>query len=80
MQWLAQLPWPVIIVMCLTLGLAPFTPPHLYEKLVMLSRGELTKPIDIFDMLMHGTPFLILFAKLTAMAFLAMGGGESPTE
>jgi len=48
------------------LGLAPFVPePHLWEKLKMLASGELSKPIDIFDLLMHGTPAILLAIKLT---------------
>ena len=40
---------PILIVACLTLGLAPFMPePHLWEKLKMLTSGELAKPVDIF--------------------------------
>lgn len=64
---LHQIPLPLIIVLCLTLGLAPFTPePHLWEKLKMLAGGELSKPIDIFDMLMHATPWVLLLAKLAS--------------
>ncbi|MDH5393714.1 MAG: RND transporter [Gammaproteobacteria bacterium] len=50
----------------LMLGLAPFVPePHLFEKLKMLSAGELVKAIDIFDLFMHGTPAVLLLLKLT---------------
>ena len=53
-------------LIALMLGLAPFVPePHLFEKLKMLSAGELVKPIDIFDLLMHGTPLILLVLKLT---------------
>ena len=53
----------------LTLGFAPFFPePHIWEKLKMLGAGNLRAPIDIFDMLMHGAPFLLLGAKLIRMA------------
>ena len=48
---------------CLTLGLAPFAPPHVWEKLLMLSRGELRRAIDWFDLLMHGAPWLLLVLK-----------------
>eukprot|EP00003_Mantamonas_plastica_P028386 TRINITY_DN6412_c0_g1_i1.p1 TRINITY_DN6412_c0_g1~~TRINITY_DN6412_c0_g1_i1.p1 ORF type:complete len:100 (+),score=16.51 TRINITY_DN6412_c0_g1_i1:40-300(+) len=59
-SFLFELEWSLLLIMCLTLGLAPFTPqPHLFEKLGMLRRGTLTKPIDIFDLLMHGTPFIL---------------------
>jgi hypothetical protein len=30
----------------------------------MLAAGELVRPIDIFDLLLHGTPWLLCFAKL----------------
>ena len=60
---------PILIVSCLTLGLAPFMPePHLWEKLKMLTSGELTKPVDIFDLLLHGTPWILLIIKLVLLA------------
>jgi hypothetical protein len=47
------------------LALAPFAPePHLWEKLKMLFAGTLTRPIDIFDLFLHGTPLLLLLLKL----------------
>ena len=64
---LDQLPWGVVIILCATLGLAPFTPPHVVEKLVMLSKGSLVRPIDWFDLLFHGTPWLLLMLKLAAI-------------
>jgi hypothetical protein len=52
-------------VLCLTLGLAPLTPePHLWEKLKMLASGGLTEFLDIFDLLLHGIPWLLLIIKL----------------
>lgn len=64
MNWLDRLPWAPVILAALFLGLAPFVPePHLWEKLKMLAAGELKRPIDIFDLLMHGTPALLLLAK-----------------
>lgn len=62
---LDQLPWNIVIIACLTLGLAPFVPePHIWEKLKMLAAGTLVKPIDIFDFLMHAAPFLVAALKL----------------
>lgn len=55
--------WDMVILACLTLGLAPFTPPHIWEKLVMLSRGELVKAIDWFDLFYHMIPWLVLVTK-----------------
>ena len=60
-----RLPLSLLIVFCLTLGLAPFAPePHLLEKLRMLVSGELGNAIDLFDLLLHGTPWLLLIVKL----------------
>ena len=60
-----RIPLSLLIVLSLTLGLAPFTPePHLWEKLKMLAAAELVKPIDIFDLLLHATPWVLLLVKL----------------
>ncbi|MEQ8367741.1 MAG: RND transporter [Roseicyclus sp.] len=62
---LDALPLSILIVLCLTLGLAPFLPePHIWEKLKMLAAGDLTRPIDIADMAMHGAPWGLLGLKL----------------
>lgn len=58
-----RLPWSLVVVLCLTLGLAPFTPPHVIEKLSMLARGELSRAIDWLDLFLHGAPWLLLAAK-----------------
>jgi hypothetical protein len=63
-KFLRELDWFLVIFLALGLGLAPFTPPHLYEKLVMLSQGTLHKPVDWFDLCMHGSPWLLLLAKV----------------
>ncbi len=56
---------PIFIVLCLTLGMAPFLPePHLVEKIRLLLTGELTRLIDIFDLLLHGIPWVLLLMKL----------------
>ena len=71
-QLLDQMSWPIVILACLTLGLAPFVPePHIWEKLKMLTAGTLIKPIDIFDLLMHAAPFILAGLKLAAMALRA---------
>lgn len=59
-----KLPWQTAIMFCLTLGLAPFVPPHFYEKLKMLFVGTLVRPIDIFDFCFHGLPWGILSIKI----------------
>jgi hypothetical protein len=62
---LDMVPWPVAIVLCLALGLAPFFPePHIIEKLRFLVEGRLNRTIDVFDLLMHALPFALVAAKL----------------
>ena len=52
----------VWVVACLTLGLAPFTPePHVWEKLKWVFAGaDGMRAIDWFDLILHGTPWLVL--------------------
>jgi len=64
MEWINKLPWDLLIIGSLTLGLAPFVPePHLFEKIRMLIQGTLVRPIDIFDLFMHGALPLLLLIK-----------------
>ena len=64
MNWLDKIPYSLLIILSLTLGLAPFTPlPHLVEKMQMLLAGELVRPLDIFDLLMHASPVVLLILK-----------------
>ena len=62
-ETLDQIPWAVAILLALTLGLAPFRPPHVVEKLRMLARGDLTRPVDWFDLFLHAAPWLLLILK-----------------
>jgi hypothetical protein len=72
MEWLDKLPLVMLVLLALTLGLAPFVPePHLWEKLKMLAAGTLTRPLDIFDLLWHAAPWVLLGAKLVRMAMRA---------
>ena len=65
MSWLDRISLPVVLVVVLFLGLAPMVPePHVWEKLKMLFSGTLTRPIDIFDLLLHGAPWVVLVLKL----------------
>jgi hypothetical protein len=65
MKWLDRIPLSLLAPAAILLALAPFTPePHLWEKLKMLAAGTLVKPLDIFDLLMHGAPLALLALKL----------------
>jgi hypothetical protein len=63
MEFFEKLSWGMLILACLTLGLAPFSPPHIWEKLQMLAKGQLIRPIDWFDLVLHGTPWVLLIMK-----------------
>ncbi|WP_339626486.1 hypothetical protein [uncultured Winogradskyella sp.] len=54
--------WRLIILLCLTLGLAPFFPePHILGKLKWLAGGANGMVLkDYFDVLLHGVPFVLL--------------------
>lgn len=64
LSWLDRLPLGLVVLACLTLGLAPFAPPHVWEKLLMLTRLELSRPIDWLDLLLHGAPWMVLLLSL----------------
>jgi hypothetical protein len=64
MAWLDRIPLWILVAVALLLGLAPFAPePHLWEKLKMLAAGTLARPIDIFDLVYHAAPVLLLVLK-----------------
>ena len=69
MKFLDDIPFTIVIIMCLTIGLAPFVPePHVVEKLRMLFSGNLHRLIDIGDLFMHGSPWILLGLKLASLA------------
>ena len=69
MKWLDKIPLVPLLIIAVAMGLAPFHPePHLLQKLKMLADGSLVKPIDIFDLAIHGLPALLLILKLLRMA------------
>lgn len=65
MRWLDRFPLALLVVVAAWLAVAPVYPePHLVEKLRMLSHGTLTRPIDIFDLLLHTVPLVLLAIRL----------------
>jgi len=65
MRFLDSIPYRYLLPTTLILGLAPFAPePHLLEKLRMLAVGQLTRLIDIFDLLLHASPVILLLLKI----------------
>jgi hypothetical protein len=76
LKWLDNIPLASLAVIAILLGLAPFSPePHLWEKLKLLADGDLSRPIDIFDLVMHGSPLVLLLLKFARMKIQAGEGG-----
>ena len=49
-----KIPYSVLIVFTIMMLAAPITPmPHVVEKILMLTNGTFTRPIDIFDLCFH---------------------------
>lgn len=64
-----RIPLNILLIAALAPDLSPFFPePHLWEKLKLLATGTLRRPIDILDLLMHGTPVVRLAIKLVRSA------------
>jgi hypothetical protein len=57
---------PLFAIASLTLGLAPFFPePHIWEKIRWVATGvPFDQSIYYVDVLLHGTPWLLLFVSL----------------
>lgn len=65
LNWLDRAPLLVLTSLAVWMAGAPFIPePHLVEKLRMLFQGALTRPLDVFDLLMHAAPGVLLAVKL----------------
>jgi hypothetical protein len=61
---LDSISYPVLIFVAAFMLLAPFSPmPHMVEKLIMLKDGKLIRPVDIFDLLFHLAPTILLALK-----------------
>lgn len=65
MRWLDRFPLGLLVVVAAWLAIAPVVPePHLTEKWRMLLQGSLTRPLDIFDLLLHTLPLVLLAIRL----------------
>jgi len=70
-DFLDKIPYSILIPIAVFLLIAPVMPmPHALEKLIMLKNGTLKRPIDIFDLLMHTLPTVLLLIKI-ARSWLA---------
>ena len=68
MIWLDRIPLLWLVLLAGWLAVAPVVPePHLIEKLRMLGQGTLVRPLDMFDLVLHTTPLLLLALRLWRM-------------
>jgi hypothetical protein len=64
-QIIDRIPYTILIVLAIFMLLAPFRPmPHVVEKIIMLKNGTLNRPIDIFDLIYHILPTVVLALKI----------------
>jgi hypothetical protein len=68
LKWLDRFPLVWLVVLAVWMLVAPITPePHVLEKIRLLSQGQLTRPLDIFDLLMHSAPLVLLLIRLARL-------------
>jgi len=67
--------WKLFLIASFTLGLAPFNPPHILGKLQWILGGNAfsgehaMQPQDWFDVLLHGSPWVLLVISIVLNIF-----------
>ena len=67
--------WKLFLIASLTLGLAPFNPPHILGKIQWILGGNAfsaengMKSQDWFDVLLHGLPWVLLLISILLNIF-----------
>lgn len=67
--------WKLFLIASLTLGLAPFNPPHIWGKIQWILGGNAfsvengMKSGDWFDVLLHGSPWVLLLVSILLNLF-----------
>lgn len=67
--------WKLFLMASLTLGLAPFNPPHIWGKIQWLLGGNAfssenrMQAQDWFDVLLHGLPWVLLLISIVLNLF-----------
>ena len=63
-DFIVSIPYIFLIGAAILMALMPFQPePHLVQKFDMLMAGNLTKPLDMFDVVWHLLPVGLLITK-----------------
>lgn len=67
--------WKLFLIASLTLGLAPFRPPHIIGKLKWIAGGNAFSGehamqfMDWFDVFLHGAPWVLLIVSVVLHIF-----------
>ncbi|PIV97589.1 MAG: hypothetical protein COW43_02300 [Flavobacteriaceae bacterium CG17_big_fil_post_rev_8_21_14_2_50_31_13] len=67
--------WLLFLIASLTLGLAPFNPPHIVGKIKWIMGGNAFSGAnamqgqDWFDVLLHGSPWVLLLISVALNVF-----------
>tara|TARA_B110000503_G_scaffold138826_1_gene225776 strand:+ start:986 stop:1243 length:258 start_codon:yes stop_codon:yes gene_type:complete len=67
--------WKIFLIASLTLGLAPFNPPHILGKIQWILGGNAFSSEngmnsgDWFDVVLHGTPWVLLLISILLNIF-----------
>lgn len=57
--------WMIGVAVAAALAPWPIGPePHLIQKIRWLAAGELTQPVDIFDLALHAAPALLVIGRI----------------
>jgi hypothetical protein len=65
--WLENLHWAWLVPLAIFAAMAPWPmgpEPHVIQKVRWLMEGSLYKPLDVFDLVFHLSPTLLVIAKL----------------
>lgn len=83
MKSLLKQNWKLFLIVSLTLGLAPFNPPHILGKIKWITGGnaflgnQAMKLTDWFDVFLHGTPWVLLLISIMLNLFALLVKNDS---
>jgi hypothetical protein len=75
--------WKLFLIASLTLGLAPFNPPHIWGKTQWILGGNAfsgknaMQSQDYFDVLLHGLPWVLLLISIAINLFSSQVKNDS---
>ena len=67
MSWIEKTPLWLFVLAAFAFALVPLGQSHFVEKWTMLFSGNLRRPLDWFDLVMHTAPTVLLILKLVVM-------------